>query len=224
MNDVDTLLTRLVAQMVALPPRPEPNVRVLAGVEAVAQSVATILAEAGAAPLALTLPADIDDALGLIENLLPGADLVVIAAGPSAPIRDALDVLADLDRASGLVEPGGDTAWGMVGRVPLLVLPGDEFEASVAAHIIGVPAVRARAGQGRIFPTPRAVTIDSELDGLPRTRRFVPGRVSTADPDVVSPLPNTRSLAAADVLLVVPDAASAHAGDYVAALPLRGEW
>lgn len=224
MNDVDTLLTKLVAQMLALPARPDPNVRVLAANEDVAQLVAAILAEAGAAPLTLTLPDDIDDSLGLIENLLPGADLVVVAAGPSAPIREALDVLADLDRASGLVDPGGDTAWGMVGRVPLLVLPGDEFEASVAAHVIGVPAVRARAGEGRVFRTPRAVTIDAELHGLPRTRRFVPGRVSTADPDVVSPLPNTQSLAAADVLLVVPDAASAHAGDHLAALPLRGEW
>jgi molybdopterin biosynthesis enzyme len=223
-NDVDALLTKLVAQLVALPPRPDPNVRVLAASEPVAQAVATILADAGAAPLALTLPDDIDDALGLIENLLPGADLVVIAAGPSAPIRAALDVLADLDRAAGLVEPGADTAWGMVGRVPLLVLPGDEYEASVAAHVIGVPAVRARAGAGVIFRVPRAVTIDAELHGLPRTRRFVPGRVSTADPDVVSPLPNTRSLAAADVLLVVPDSASVQPGDLVAALPLRGEW
>jgi molybdopterin biosynthesis enzyme len=112
----------------------------------------------------------------------------------------------------------------MVGRVPLLVLPGDEFEASVAAHVVGVPAVRARAGERQVFRPARAVTIDAELAGLPRTRRFVPGRVSTADPSLVSPLPSVRTLAAADVLLVVPDAANAQAGDRLAALPLRGGW
>jgi molybdopterin molybdotransferase len=199
-------------------------VRVLARNETVAQLIAEILAAAGAEPLALTLPEDIDDALGFIENILPGADLIVIAAAASAPIRAALDVLAELEHASGLVEPGGDTSWGMIGRVPLLVLPGDEFEAGVAAHIIGVPAVRARAGDAQVFRPARAVTIDAAVTGLARTRRFVPGRVSTTDPGVVSPLPTVRSLAAADVLLVVPAATTAEAGDQLAAVPLSGAW
>ncbi len=224
MNDADTLLTALVGQLLELSPRPEPNVRVLARSEVVAQLVAEILADAGAAPLALTLPDDIDDALGLLENVLPGADLVVVAAEPTAAVREALEVLADLTHATGLVEPGGDTAWGMVGRVPLVVLPGDPFEAAIAAHIIAVPAVRARAGQGRVFRPARAVSVDAEVSGLPRTRRFIPGRVSVADPDVVSPLPFVSDLSAADVLLVVPDAATARPGDLLAALPLRGGW
>jgi molybdopterin biosynthesis enzyme len=156
--------------------------------------------------------------------VLPGADLLVIVADVSAPIRDALDVMAELVRATGLFEPGGDTAWGLLSGVPVVVLPTQPYEALIATHIVAVPAVRARAGAVPMFRTPRAVTVSGAVVGAPRVRRFVPGRSSLVDPSVVAPMNEVRSLEAADVLLVIPDSADVRTGDTVAAVPLRGDW
>jgi len=223
-TDLDSLLLAMVAEFETRATGSEANVRVLARDDLVAQTVAGIVESAGAATLALTLPEDIDEALGLIENLLPGADLVVIAADPTAPIREALEVIATLHATTGAMQPGGDTAWGLVGHAALVLLPGDEFEAAVAAHVVAVPATRALSGVSPHFASVRPVTVDAAVETRGKARTFVPGRVSVADSAAVSPLPFVRSLAAADVLLIVPEGAAVVAGDRLAALSLHGAW
>lgn len=224
MVDADFLLTNLVARVRALPSRPIPDVRILAYDERLAIIVEEVLTNAGGTCLTLTLPDDLDDALSLIENVLPGADVLVIVAPERAPVRQALDVIAELVPATGLFEPGGDAAWGLLSGVPLVIVPSDRYEAVVAAHVVAVPALRARAGEAEPFATPRPVRVSSSVPGVARARRFVPGRSSLVDQTLVAPMPEARSLDAADVLLVIPDSADVREGDTVAALPLRGHW
>jgi hypothetical protein len=106
----------------------------------------------------------------------------------------------------------------------LLVLPAERFDAVIAAHVMAVPAVRARRGIHPAFAVPRVVTVSGPVSGAPRIRRFVPGRSSVADPTIVAPMTEARNLDAADVLLVIPDSADVRDGDTVAALSLRGGW
>ena len=144
-----------------------------------------------------------------------GADLLVTSGGVS--VGD-YDVVKKVLRRGGEVEfwqvrikPGKPLAFGRIGEIPLLGLPGNPVAAAVAFTQFGRPAIRRMLGLPDSPPQTRVARLDVDLDNAGRRTSYIRGIVhSDGDRLVVRPVPQQgsgvlSSLAHANCFIVVPE-------------------
>jgi len=115
-------------------------------------SVAAQVLEAGGVPLLLGIAADRADALSdrIRAGLEAGADMLVTSGGVSVGDFDLVkQVLAAEGRIDSWwvnMKPGKPMAFGNIGDVPLLALPGNPVAAMISFGLFGRPAIRKMMG------------------------------------------------------------------------------
>jgi molybdopterin molybdotransferase len=164
------------------------------------------------------VPDDETVLLGLIEDQLVRADLVITSGGVSAGAYDVVkQVLSDLGTVTFekvAMQPGMPQGFGTIGEeaTPIFTLPGNPVSAFVSFEVFVRPAIRKMLGVSRLHrPSVKAV-IQSTLRSPDGKRQFARARWQAAPDgsDLVTPLAGQAShmvadLAYANALVVVPE-------------------
>ncbi len=164
------------------------------------------------------VPDDKDRLLGLIQDQLVRADMVITTGGVSAGAYDIVkEVLSGLgtvsfDKVS--MQPGKPQGFGTIGEdsTPIFTLPGNPVSAFVSFEVFVRPAIRKMLGSPRLHrPSVRAV-LEERLRSPDGRRQFARARVQTTTDGThrVRPLGAQQShligdLAYANALIVVPE-------------------
>ncbi|MBD0292677.1 MAG: molybdopterin molybdotransferase MoeA [Jiangellaceae bacterium] len=162
------------------------------------------------------LPDDESTVLGLIEEQLVRADLLITTGGVSAGAYDVVKhVLSRLGTVSFdkvAMQPGMPQGFGTIDGTPIFTLPGNPVSAFVSFEVFVRPAIRKMLGVSRLHrPSVKAV-LQASLRSPEGKRQFARARWSSA-PDgsyLVTPLAGQAShlladLANANALVVVPE-------------------
>jgi molybdopterin molybdotransferase len=163
-----------------------------------------------------------DDA-ALIERRLrdgaEGADLLVVSGGVSVGrhdhVRTAIEALGELGFWRIAMQPGKPLAFGRIGDVPVIGLPGNPVSALVTFELFVRPMLRALQGlpgDGRARVQACAaerMPKDTERRAYLRVRLVAGQDGYRAEPAGGQQSSQLRPLAAANALLVVPEGASA---------------
>ena len=183
-----------------------------------ANSVALAAAITESGGEALALPPVPDDEASIERTLAEaaaGADLVVVSGGVSVGrydhVRTAVERLGELEFWRIAVQPGKPLAFGTIGGVPVIGLPGNPVSALVTFELFVRPLLRAMLGlegDGRLhLPATLEDRIgkDRERRAYLRVvlRREAGGLLARSAGGQASS--QLRPLAAANALLVVPE-------------------
>ncbi len=175
--------------------------------------------EAGA--IAYRVPPATDDPstlLGLIEDQLVRADLVVTSGGVSAGaydvVKEVLSKQGDVRFDQVAMQPGKPQGFGTIGsdRTPIFTLPGNPVSAFVSFEVFVRPAIRKMVGASTLHrPSVKAV-LEAGIRSPEGRRQFARGRLHTASDGShqVKPLHGQAShmladLAYANSLIVIPE-------------------
>lgn len=182
-----------------------------------------LVREAGAEPVSLGVAGDCIDAIRAKLARLAGIDLLLISGGVSQGdfdlVKDVLHRDGAVDFWQVRIKPGKPLAFGRLGAVPMLGLPGNPAAAFVAFLEFGVPAIRAM--QGRVdltLPTLRARLLE-RLENRGGRRHFIRGRLERAGEEyVVRPSGSQgagmlTSAARSNCLIVLPETVEVAAAD-----------
>jgi len=164
------------------------------------------------------VPDDETVLLGLIEDQLVRADMVITSGGVSAGAYDVVkQVLSDLGTVTFekvAMQPGMPQGFGTIGEeaTPIFTLPGNPVSAFVSFEVFVRPVIRKMLGVSRLHrPSVKAV-IQSTLRSPDGKRQFARARWQAAPDgsDLVTPLAGQAShmvadLAYANALVVVPE-------------------
>lgn len=180
-------------------------------------TLAALVRQAGGDPVELgTVP---DDAGALREALgrAAGCDLLLTSAGVSVGdsdlVRGAMASLGGtLHFWRARIRPGGPFAFGTLGAMPWLGLPGNPVSAMVTFELFARPALRRMLGHRRVFPRTLPVIVDEEVSTAAPLTHFLRVVVRQAgDGRLHARLTGPQgsglltSMARADALLVVPE-------------------
>lgn len=144
------------------------------------------------------------------------SDLIVTSGGVS--LGD-FDFVKDVLRAEGQVniwqvrmKPGKPLAFGVLGKTPLLGLPGNPVAAGVSFILFGRPAILRLQGHRELAPPAVAAYTTEPIDNRGQRRHFMRVILETGADGAVHARPAGEqgagvlsSLAAANALLVVPE-------------------
>lgn len=188
--------------------------------DANAPALAAAVTEAGGEPVILErAPDDLEAIEATLRSAVEGADLLIASGGVSVGehdhVRGVIERLGTLDFWRIAVQPGKPLAFGRIGDVPVIGLPGNPVSALVTFELFVRPMLRAMlglTGDGRLRVTART----AEAIGKDRARRaYLRVRVerdeegyratSSGGQGSLQLLP----LASANALLVVPDGLAA---------------
>ncbi|MBI5656756.1 MAG: molybdopterin molybdotransferase MoeA [Geobacter sp.] len=134
-------------------------------------ALAAAIRELGAEPVMIGIARDDLDSHRRLLAASLNADAVITSAGVSAGDRDLVrDVLAELGVRQLFwkvkVKPGGPTAFGMKGTVPVFSLPGNPVSTLLTFEMLARPALLKLMGHRRLFKVPvRAILAE---DARPR--------------------------------------------------------
>jgi molybdopterin molybdotransferase len=196
-------------------------------------SAAQVL-EAGGEPLVLEVAPDVESALveRLGRALELGADLIISSGGVSVGdfdlVKQVLAAQGSLDLWWVNMKPGRPLAFGMLGGVPLLALPGNPVAAMLGMLLFGVPAVRRLLGAPQQDPPTVRAQLAEAVERKDGRRHYL--RVTLADgPDgPVARLTGDQgsgilsSMVRADGLAVIPETIQhLDAGSTVQVITLR---
>ena len=196
--------------------------------------LAAMIANWGGAPCDLgILP---DNATDIAKIAAADADLVVTLGGASVGDHDLVQKALgstdfELDFWKVAMRPGKPLLFGRLGDTPIIGMPGNPVSALVCAILFLKPAIDAmlgttgQRGDGRA-PTARLKHDLPANDGRQayiRARLIQDGDDIWAEPFALQDSSVLSVLAKADALIVrLPDAAPAEAGDRVEIIPLDG--
>lgn len=145
-----------------------------------------------------------------------GCDLIVTSGGVSLGdydfVKDALRRTGEVSIWQVRMKPGKPLAFGHVGGVPLLGLPGNPVAAAVSFVVFGQPAIRRMLGHEDVAPRTVEVTLGEALDNRGMRRHYVRARIEPAPGGgLVARMAGAQgagvlsSLARANALLVLPE-------------------
>ena len=175
----------------------------------------------------------VEDLTGKLNDAR-GTDLIVTSGGVS--LGD-YDFVKDVLRAEGEIavwqvrmKPGKPLAFGKIGGTPLLGVPGNPVAAAVSFILFGRPAIRRMLGDAAVETRTIEVECGEALDNRGQRRHYVRARLNPLpDGRVIATIAGEQgagvlsSLAAADALLIVPEALErVEPGMRLRAMPL--EW
>ena len=143
--------------------------------DANAPALAAAVTEAGGEPVILERARDDPDAIhATLRSAVESADLLIASGGVSVGehdhVRGVIERLGTLDFWRIAVQPGKPLAFGRIGVVPVVGLPGNPVSALVTFELFVRPMLRAMlglAGDGRLRVSARV----SEAIGKDRARR-----------------------------------------------------
>ncbi|TDD66366.1 molybdopterin molybdenumtransferase MoeA [Jiangella aurantiaca] len=164
------------------------------------------------------VPDDKDRLLGLIEDQLIRADMVITTGGVSAGaydiVKEVLSGLGTVQFDNVAMQPGKPQGFGTIGddHTPIFALPGNPVSAFVSFEVFVRPAIRKMLGSPRLHrPSVKAV-LQERLRSPEGRRQFARARVQTAQDGShqVRPIGAQQShlmgdLAYANALIVVPE-------------------
>lgn len=194
--------------------------------------LAAAVTRAGAEPIMLGIARDREDDLREKLARTQEADLLLTSGGVSVGdydlVKQILSERGDIAFWRVRMRPGKPVAFGMLGSVPLLGLPGNPVSAAVTFELFGRPAIRKMLGCGTIH---RPV-VSAVLDGtaIPRgdRRQYVRVRLTTRDGMLLARPTGEQgshiisSLRGASALLVIAEGSgTVEPGEHVSALLLN---
>jgi molybdopterin molybdotransferase len=129
---------------------------------------ALVLANGGSA-LQLGIVADDPELIAERVRQCATCDLLITSGGVSMGAHDytrrvmeALGVTDSFWRVR--MRPGGPMAFGRLGEIPWLGLPGNPVSAMVTFEIFARPAIRALSGDSAPFRVPRQVVVEHDIE------------------------------------------------------------
>ena len=142
----------------------------------------------------------------------PGADVVVvcgrIGTGPDDDVPLGLAAAGKVSIHGVAVHPGGSTGMGLIGHVPVLLLPGNPLECFCAYDLFAARLIRNLSGRRPALPykTTRALAGQNFVSSAGTTELFL----VRLDGDVALPLGAARcgdfaSIAQADGFILIPE-------------------
>ncbi len=187
--------------------------------DANAPALAGAVRDAGGQPLvAARAPDDPQVIEERIRGAIEGADLLIASGGVSVGdhdhVRTVIEQLGTLDFWRIAVQPGKPLAFGRIGDVPIIGLPGNPVSALVTFELFVRPMIRAMlglAGDGRLRVDAR---VDEEIAKDPGRRAYLRVRLDSSDDGFRARSAGGQGssqlmpLALANALLVVPEGPS----------------
>jgi len=157
----------------------------------------------------------VTDLIGRLDQARD-ADLIVTSGGVSLGdydlVKDVLKSEGEIAIWQVRMKPGKPLAFGHIGLVPLLGLPGNPVAAAVSFIIFGRPAIRKMLGHQVTDPRTVEVISADGIDNRGQRRHYVRVRLEPGDGSpAVARIAGEQgagvlsSLAAADALLIVPE-------------------
>lgn len=201
--------------------------------------LAALVTHAGGLPCALGVAQDtMDELRGALRRAVTelAPDLMVTSGGVSVGhydmVKDALQAEGRIALWQVRMKPGKPLAFGDIGGVPLLGLPGNPAAAAISFLQFGWPAIRRMLGHDPVALPTLTAYVSEEIANPGGRRHYLRVRLVQADDGRIVATPVTSqgagilsSLALADGLLVVPeDQAHVPAGSRLSAQVLRGGW
>jgi molybdopterin molybdotransferase len=184
--------------------------------DANAPALAAAVAEAGGEPLLLERAPDDSSVIeARIRSAVESADLLVVSGGVSVGahdhVRTVIERLGTLDFWRIAVQPGKPLAFGRIGDLPVVGLPGNPVSALVTFELFVRPMLRAMlglAGDGRLRIAARVFEVIAKDEARRAYLRVVVTR--DAQEYVAASAGGQGSsqllpLASANALLVVPE-------------------
>jgi molybdopterin molybdotransferase len=187
--------------------------------------------KAGAEPLRLGVARDTVESLREKFAAAVRSDLIITSGGVS--VGD-FDLVKDIMREQGEINfwrinmrPGKPVAFGHIGGVPLLGLPGNPVSAAVTFELFGRPVIRKMLGHTRLLRPQIDVVVEDGVGEVVSRRHYVRARVELRDGRFVARTTGnqgsniTTSLLNANAFIVVPEGGVAiHPGDTAKAIML----
>jgi molybdopterin molybdotransferase len=179
-------------------------------------ALAAAVREAGGEPVPLPRVGDDPEAIEeAIGQAVARADLLVVSGGVSVGrhdhVRDVIERLGSLELWRIAVQPGKPLAFGRIGEVPVVGLPGNPVSALVTFELFVRPLLRAMLGLSGDGRQRVRVRVAERLAKDPERRAYLRVLVSAEDGRYVATSAGgqassqLRPLAAANALLVVPE-------------------
>ena len=211
---------------------------VLAGKRIVSSNSITLQAlvrAAGGVPVELGIARDTPESLREHLALANDCDLLITSAGVSVGehdfVREVLESLgAEMKFWRVRMRPGAPVAFGMLGGMPWLGLPGNPVSTMVTFELFARPAIRRMRGHQRLFRQPVPVVMDEAVHTTAELTHFLRGTVRTEHGVRHARLTGPQSsgiltsMSLANALIVVPAGmAGAPAGATLNALLLDGD-
>ena len=198
-------------------------------------ALAAAVVEAGGDPILLGIARD--ERENLRANVSEGlaADVLITSAGVSAGDRDLVrDVLAELGVENVfwkvLIKPGGPTAFGVAGRIPVFSLPGNPVSSLITFEVFVRPALRRMTGSSHPVKIPVKATLAEPVKKKPGKTQFLRVMIESGEEGYVARTAgdqNTgilRTLVLADGIAVLPlESTTFAAGEKVDVLLLYGQ-
>ncbi|NEE01129.1 molybdotransferase-like divisome protein Glp [Phytoactinopolyspora halotolerans] len=164
------------------------------------------------------IPDDPDRLLGLIEDQLVRADLVITTGGVSAGaydvVKEVLSRLGTVAFEKVAMQPGKPQGFGTVGEenTPIFTLPGNPVSAFVSFEVFVRPAIRKMFGAARLHRQSVKAVLQQTMRSPEGKRQFARARLQPSSDGsyLVTPLGTQEShrlgdLAYANSLIVVPE-------------------
>jgi molybdopterin molybdotransferase len=171
-------------------------------------------------------PDDLDATTAALRAAaLADADLLLTSGGVSVGdedhVKPAVRALGAVDLWGVDMKPGRPVAFGRVGAVPWLGLPGNPAAGSIAFLLFGAPLVRRLAGRPEAFPEPWTLPAGFERAQPQRREEWLRVRREggRAVPAARQGSGVLSSMAASDALARVPAGARIAAGDPIDVFP-----
>lgn len=165
-----------------------------------------------------------------LERAAKEADLILSSGGVSVGeedhIKNAILELGSLDLWKLNIKPGKPLAFGWVGDVAFVGLPGNPVSAYVTFLLVGAPLIRKMQGQSHITPKATKIPLGFDQNKIGKRREYVRVRVEgTKDGGrqlVSFPSQGSAVMASvfwADGLAAMPDGVLSKKGDLIDYLP-----
>lgn len=180
-----------------------------------AHTIAGLVSTYGGIPIRLPIARDtFDEVRALFQRALDERpDIIISSAGVSVGafdvVRTLLDELGKVNFWRVNIRPGKPLAFGEVGGVPFLGLPGNPVSAMVTFDVFARPALLKMSRRPDTLNTAKAITAESiQSDGR---RSYLRVKLERVNGQLVARLTGTQSSGAlnsmvlADGLLIVPE-------------------
>jgi molybdopterin molybdotransferase len=170
---------------------------------------------AGAVPHRLGVARDTVESLREKFTEAMQSDLIITSGGVS--VGD-FDLVKNIMTEQGAINfwrinmrPGKPVAFGHIGKVPLLGLPGNPVSAAVTFELFGRPVIRKMSGHTRLLRPQIEVVVDDGVSDRAMRRHYVRARVEWRDGRYVAHTTGNQgsnimtSLLNANALVIVPE-------------------
>lgn len=187
--------------------------------------------QAGAEPHRLGVARDTVESLREKFSEAIKYDLIITSGGVSVGdfdlVKNIMSDQGDINFWRINMRPGKPVAFGHIGKVPLLGLPGNPVSAAVTFELFGRPVIRKMLGHTRLFRPQVDVVVEDGVSDRAMRRHYVRARVTWQNGRFVAHTTGNQgshimtSLLNANALVIVPEGGvEVHAGDTVKAIML----